>query len=165
MKKEILFKTSIDIIYILQIFGCINIILPLWSGVININQVNVSVENWMVFHWSIFLLSAIAYFAFLVGLYFLRKVARSLLTSKQFSEKIIRNLKTTGRFFLYSSGTAILVEIILFIGNLSLGNLELVFDSNGMTPLLLLIIGLFFILQSKTLGIAKKFKEDTELTI
>ena len=102
MKKAILFKTLVDILYILHfigLIGLIGIIFIIPFGTVNINQINMSVEDWSLFYWSIFIVSLFAYIIFLRGLYFLRKMARFLLTNKYFSDDTIVNLKKSGNNF------------------------------------------------------------------
>ena len=81
MKKAILFKTLVDIIYILHFVGLIGILFVIPFGTVNINQVNVNVEDWNLFYWFVFIVSLVAYMVFLRGLYYLRKMARFLLSN------------------------------------------------------------------------------------
>ena len=56
------------------------------------------------------------------------------------------------------------IMILGWIGKLREGLFEFVYDINLMVPLFLMIIGLFFMIQSEALLVAKNFKEENELT-
>lgn len=165
MKKAILFKTLVDILYILHFIGLIGIIFIIPFGTVNINQVNMSVEDWSLFYWSIFIVSLFAYIIFLRGLYFLRKMARFLLTNKYFSDNTIENLKKSGNNFLYTGIISFALIVVLWISKLTGGKFELIYDNNLLIPLFLSIIGMFFIIQSNALNLAKGIKEENELTV
>ena len=165
MKKTILFKTLVDILYFLHFIGLLGIILILPFGIVNINQANISVEDWSFFNWIIVIISLTTYIIFLGGLYYLRKMARFLLSNKHFSNLIISNLKKSGTHFLLTGVLSLFLIILLWINKLYDGKLELVYDINFMIPLFLMIIGMFFIIQSKTLLLAKNIKEENELTV
>ena len=165
MKKTILFKTLVDILYFLHFIGLLGIILILPFGIVNINQANISVEEWSFFNWIIVIVSLTTYIIFLIGLYYLRKMARFLLSNKYFSDLIINNLKKSGTHFLLTGVLSLFLIILLWINKLYDGKLELVYDINFMIPLFLMIIGMFFIIQSKTLLLAKSIKEENELTV
>lgn len=67
--------------------------------------------------------------------------------------------------FLCTGILSFLLMILLWIAKLYNGKLELTYDLNFMIPLFLMIIGLFFMIQSRTLVLAKNFKEENELTV
>ena len=165
MKKAILFKTLVDILYILHFIGLIGIIFIIPFGTININQINMSVEDWSLFYWSIFIVNLFAYIIFLRGLYFLRKMARFLLTNKYFSDDTIVNLKKSGNNFLYTGIISFALIVVLCISKLTGRKFELIYDNNLLIPLFLSIIGMFFIIQSNALNLAKGIKEENELTV
>ena len=142
-----------------------SLILILPFGIVNINQANISVEEWSFFNWIIVIVSLTTYIIFLIGLYYLRKMARFLLSNKYFSDLIINNLKKSGTHFLLTGILSLFLIILLWISKLYDGKLELVYDINFMIPLFLMIIGMFFIIQSKTLLLAKSIKEENELTV
>ena len=113
----------------------------------------------------VFVAQVISYIIFLRGLFFLRKMARSLLSHKQFSLPIIQNLKKSGSHFIYAGILSFIILFALWLGKLLGGSLELTYDNNLIIPLFLSIIGLFFIIQSETLALAKDIKEENELTV
>ena len=130
MNKTILFKTLVDILYILHFIGLLGIIVIIPFGIVNINQVNVNGGDWGLFYWLTSIISLIAYIVFLRGLYYLRKMARFLLTNKYFSEKIIENLKKSGNHFLFTGIISFALFFILWLNKLYGGKFELIYDTN-----------------------------------
>lgn len=165
MKKAILFKTLVDILYILHFIGFFGIIFIIPFGTVNINQVNINVEDWNLFYWLVFMVSLVAYIIFLRGLYYLRKMARFLLSNKYFSDSIIQNLQKSGNNFLYTGIISFTLFAAMWISKLAGGKFELIYDNNLLIPLFLTIIGMFFIIQSNALNLAKGIKEENELTV
>lgn len=165
MKRTILFKTLVDILYILHFIGLIGILFIIPFGVVQINQVKVGVEEWTLFYWLIVIVGIIAYIIFLRGLYYLRKMARFLLSNKYFSKKISRNLKSSGNHFLASGIISFALVVAIWLNKLYGGKIELIYDANLFVPLFLTIIGLFFIIQSNALDLAKNIKSEHELTV
>ncbi|MFB1027296.1 MAG: DUF2975 domain-containing protein [Flavobacteriaceae bacterium] len=92
-------------------------------------------------------------------------MARHLLTHKYFSKQIIKCLKISGTHFLLAGVMFVVIMILGWIGKLREGLFEFVYDINLMVPLFLMIIGLFFMIQSEALLVAKNFKEENELTV
>lgn len=165
MKKSFLFKSLVDYLYFLNIGGFFLLLIFIPFGLVESIQINESDEDWSVLVVSISCISVLTYIVFLRGVYYLRKMARHLLTNKYFSKQIIKSLKTSGTHFLLAGIMFIIIMILGWIGKLSDGHFELVYDVNLMIPLFLMIIGLFFIIQSETLLLAKNFKEENELTV
>ncbi len=165
MKKTILFITLVDVLYTLHFVGLIGIIFIIPFGIDNINQVNMNIEKLSVFDWIIFVMALITYVIFLRGLYYLRKMARFLLSNKYFSEKIIMNLKKSGNHFLLTGIISFSLYVAIWLSKIYGGKFELSYDANLIIPLFLTITGLFFIIQSYTLALAKKIKEENELTV
>lgn len=165
MKKSFLFKSLVDYLYFLNIGGFFLLLIFIPFGLVESIQINESDEDWSVLVVSISCISVLTYIVFLRGVYYLRKMARHLLTNKYFSKQIIKSLKTSGTHFLLAGIMFIIIMILGWIGKLSEGHFELVYDVNLMIPLFLMIIGLFFIIQSETLLLAKNFKEENELTV
>lgn len=165
MKQNILFKTLIDILFFLQCFGLLGAILVLPNNIGTISQANTALENWNIMHWLIFTLSTLGYLLFLIGIYFLRKMARYYLSNQPFSVNIIQYLKKSGQYFILYGCITIGVITIKFLEKLFNSTMEFTYDINIQMSIVSLIIGLFFILQSNTLSNAKKLKEENDLTI
>ena len=165
MKKTILFKTLVDVLYFFHFFGLLGVFFILPFGVVTINQVEMNVEDWSFFFWTLAVVSLVAYIIFLRGLFYLRKMARFLLSNKYFSEQIIINLKKSGTYFLFTGILSFILIFLVWISKLTEDEFKLVYDINFIIPLFLIIIGMFFIIQSKTLFLAKNMKEENELTV
>lgn len=166
MKKETLFKTLVDIIYVLHFIGLIGIVFIIpFGATVRINQVNTKVEDWNLFYWLLFMTSLVTYLIFLRGLYYLREMAGFLLSKNYFSASTIQNLKKSGHHFLWAGIISFLLFVAIWISQLVVGKVELIYDENLLIPLFLTIIGIFFIIQSNTLTLAKGIKEENELTI
>lgn len=165
MKKAILFKTLVDILYILHFVGLIAMVLIIPLGTVNINQEDMSLEELSLFYWVMLMLSLFTYIIFLRGLYFLRKMARFLLKNNYFSDNIIESLKKSGNNFLSAGIISFAIIVVLWINKLYGGKHELIYDNNLLIPLFLTIIGVFFIIQSNALNLAKGIKEENELTV
>lgn len=165
MGKTIFFKTLVDILYIFHFIGLLGILFIVPLGTVYVDQVNIPVEDWNLLYWAVFIVSLIGYIIFLRGLYFLRKMARFLLSNKIFSEITIQNLKKAGNHFLYTGIISFTLFITMWINKLIGGKFELIYNDNIFISLFLTIIGIFFIIQSNTLNIAKGLKEENDLTV
>ena len=123
------------------------------------------IEDLNVFYWLLATFSLIAYIIFLRGLYYLRIVARFLLSNEYFSGKTITNLKNSGNHFLITGIISFGLLAAFSLNTLTDGSLNINYDANFMIPFFLAIIGMFFIIQANTLALARKIKEENELTI
>ncbi len=79
--------------------------------------------------------------------------------------QVIENLKRSGNMFSIAGVFLMVTYAIFWLSRLSLGTIKLTYGTNLMIPLFLIIIGLFFILQSNALFKAKSIKEENDLTI
>ena len=165
MKKSFFFKSLVDYLYILNVGGFLLLLITISFGFVEINEIKGSDEDWSVLAISISCVSALTCIVFLRGVYYLRKIARHLLTNKYFSKQIIKYLKISGTHFLLAGVMFVVIMILRWIGKLRVGLFEFVYDTNLMVPLFLMIIGLFFMIQSEALLVAKNFKEENELTV
>ena len=165
MKKSFLFKSLVDYLYILNVGGFLLLLTTISFGFVEINEIKGSDEDWSVLAISISCVSALTCIVFLRGVYYLRKIARHLLTNKYFSKQIIKYLKISGTHFLLAGVMFVVIMILRWIGKLRVGLFEFVYDTNLMVPLFLMIIGLFFMIQSEALLVAKNFKEENDLTV
>lgn len=165
MKKSFLFKSLVDYLYILNVGGFLLLLITISFGFVEINEIKGSDEDWSVLAISISCVSALTCIVFLRGVYYLRKIARHLLTNKYFTKEIIKYLKISGTHFLLAGVMFVVIMILRWIGKLRVGLFEFVYDTNLMVPLFLMIIGLFFMIQSEALLVAKNFKEENDLTV
>ncbi len=165
MRRNLLFKTLVDILYYFHFLGFLSILIALPFGVIIINQVKMEVADWPLFYWFIFIASLTIYIIFLRGLYYLRKMARFLLSNNYFSERISLNLKKSGTHLLTAGVSSLCLFIIIWISKFYSVDIELIYRSNFIVSFFLMIIGLFFIIQSDSLFLAKNIKEENDLTV
>jgi hypothetical protein len=133
-------------------------------GVTKINQINLDVSEWSVMHWGLLVLSMIAFVAFIIGVFFLRKVGRYLLSNQYFAIEVINNLNKSGKFFIYTGVISLSLYIISWIIKLNSGTV-LLYNIDIVLPIFITIVGLFFSIQSDALMISKQVKEDNDLTI
>jgi len=164
MVRNLIFKTLIDILFIFQGFGIMGAFIIMPFGVTKINQTNLSLSEWTAMHWSLLILSLIAFVFFMIGVFFLRKIGRYLLTNQYFAIEVIHNLKKSGRFFIYTGVISFSVFIISWFVKLSSGKV-LLYHTDIVLPVFITIVGLFFIIQSDALVISKYAKEENDLTI
>ena len=165
MKRNVLFKILVDILYYLHFIGLLNLIIVLPFGVVFINQVDMNVMDWSLFYWLILIISLVAYIIFLRGLHYLRKMAKILLSNNYFSGKISANLKKSGKHFIIAGVILLCLSSAIWINILGGNQIKLIHDANLLVPFFLMIIGLFFIIQSDSLFLAKNIKEENDLTV
>ena len=164
MVRNIIFKTLIDILFIFQGFGILGAFIIIPFGVTKINQVDLDVYEWSLQSWILLALGVFAYILFIIGLYFLRKVGRYLLSKKYFSVSVIKNLKKSGSFLIFSGIIGVFGFIIIWIIKLNSGTAT-IYNGDISLPVFICMVGLFFIIQSEVLLSAKAFKEENDLTI
>ncbi len=165
MKRKILFKSLIDLLFFMLCLGSLGILLIIPYGNININQADLRLEEWSFLNWSVFLVTVISYFSFLIAVYQLRKVALSMLKSNYISNDAANRLKKSGNFFIFSSIGYFISTLTVFISKLYGGNIQFIYDSDSIVPLFVCIIGVFFIIQSDVIIAAKKNKDENDLTV
>ncbi len=163
MKNTILLKRLVDIIYFLHFIGLIGIVIVLFLGNFTMDQIEHNDSS--ILFWILAALGLVIYVVVLISLHYLRKVSKNLLIDRKFSTAIITNLRKSSIHFLADGGLLIFLMLTLWVGNFFNGKIEFVYDLKLITSLFLMIIGLFFIIQSNTLSLAKDMKEENELTI
>lgn len=164
MIRNILFKTLVDILFIFQAIGVIALffVVPFGKSRISIMDIPEGEMTWI--YWLVLLISLIGYVLFVMGLYHLRKMARHLLSKKYFDLVVVNHLKKSGNYFVATGIFAFVTFLSWWLVNLTVGNVSF-YDSDVMISLFMIMIGLFFIIQSEVILNAKNFKEDSELTI
>ncbi len=166
MKKAILFKTLIDILFFGLCFGLLSLIFVAPFGLTMIAQESKEVYDWKVFSWVIFMFSLIAYIFLIIGIKQLRTAAKSMLKRDLFHEDIPKFLKQSGSTLIISSLLNYLIFVIIFFKQLTQeSKLEISFDNNLLLQMIITIVGLFFIIQSDTLMKATTLKNENDLTI
>lgn len=158
MKNSILFKSLIDIFFFIHVLGLIAILFKFPLGLIEVKNI----ETPQISDWIIMAINAFVYFIFLRGLFFLRKMARVFLSQNSFSKPVANYMKICGNQFVYAG----LISIaMLLIGKLLELNIEPIYKSFSITPIFLMIVGLFFVIQSRTLSLAINLKNENDLVV
>ncbi|MDO4229408.1 MAG: DUF2975 domain-containing protein [Capnocytophaga sp.] len=160
MRSVFVLKTILDILFIFTIFGLLNFpILFFFEAevVIENTEINIKTLNGKIVLGCFF----VAYAIFTYVIYLFRRTAYLLLRRRIFDEKIIQNL--------YRIGVSLIVmaiftklPIIFYV------TISKTFYSLNITnyPFLFNIaVGLFFMIMSKVMLIAKNMKEENELTV
>lgn len=160
MRKIFIFKTILDLMFIMSIFGILGFPFRFFleEGV-KINGYDIETQT--VAGKTILFFSFIAYLGFVYVLYLFKKTGYLLLRKKIFDLQIIANLNKVGWLLLLITT---LLEVPIFFYNVTFKqNIEYNFRFN--TPFFSIAIGLFFMIISEILKIAKRMKEENDLTI
>jgi len=158
MKNSSLFKSLIDILFFLHVLGLFAILLRFPLGVIDV----ANMEPLNLWEWIILTISCLIYFIFLRGLFFLRKIAREFLLNKMFTKSVANSMKISGNQFTYAG----IISLLIFLSKRLFDfNFESIPQSVSITPIFLIIVGLFFTIQSKILLKAISIKDENDLTI
>jgi len=120
-----------------------------------------NLEQPRLLYWLILAIDGICYFIFLRGLYFLRKMARIFLSEKYFTKTVAISMQSSGNQFIYAGLLSILGWTLGLIFNIAID------PSNTLRiiPLFIIIIGLFFTIQSKAMLSAIEIKNENDLTV
>ena len=164
MKYKQLLKTLIDVLFFLHLTLLIVALLVLLFGV-GSEFINVKDLDGTAWTWTAGIIALICAILFLRGLYYLRLIANQLLSQAYFSNSIIKNLQQSGNDFVLSGSLILLISFVLWIGNIFHGELNLRLDTEHLGALFLIIVGLFFSIQSKTLTLARAIKAENDLTV
>lgn len=158
MKNSLLFKSLIDILFFLHVLGLFAIVLWFPLGIFE----GVNIEPLHPWEWIILTIYCILYLIFLRGLFFLRKVARELLQNKIFTKHAAYSTMISGYHFIF---VGILFLLLILSEKLFQLNFESFPKSFSITPIFLIIVGLFFTIQSEILLKAIEIKGENDLTI
>lgn len=130
-------------------------------------------------HWKPLLVpitTAINFILFIISIYYLKKSTASFLKSDFYTEEIIKNLKKSGRIFIFIGISTILVMIIYTIHiqgilqnmveiNVFISLISILAAAIDLKSIFLIIIGLFFLLFSKSFENARAAQQENDLTI
>ena len=164
MKYKQLLKTLIDVLFFLHLTLLIVALLVLLFGV-GSEFINVKDLDGTAWTWTALAIALICAVLFLRGLYYLRLIVNQLISQAYFSNSIIKNLQQSGNDFVLSGSLILLISFVLWIGNIFHGELNLRLDTEHLGALFLIIVGLFFSIQSKTLTLARAIKAENDLTV
>ena len=162
MKASSIFKILLNILLLLLFFNVIDFyILPFYN--LSTGETMIC-RDWDFMTWVFLIIIAFIYTLFFIGAFFLCRMGRELIKEYYFSRDIIRFLKVSGNYFVISGSLLLLIHISMIIYGFYY-ELNPVFDFTVTDPLFLMIVGLFFKIQSKSLSQAKIYKDEFDLTI
>ncbi|MAZ73999.1 MAG: hypothetical protein CMC70_12720 [Flavobacteriaceae bacterium] len=171
MKKNMVLKNLIDLLFILMVPGILGFIFILPFGMFNNTIGNVSVNgyedvmNLPFFYWVAVIIGMFTYSMMLFALWFLKKSARFFMDNNLLKEPVSRNLNKSGLFFIITAVGAMGSYMAIWIASFDDSGVSLQYGSNLFIPLFLAIIGLFFKMVANTLTNARLLKEENDLTI
>ncbi len=165
MRNNTPFKVLIDILFYCNVFVVIGMALSLSMGGMTTKTGSMNMASWNTESWMDVVVSVFIYFLFITGLFYLRKVARNILNNNQFTSTMATNLYRSGMLFTLTGILSLFLSFFLWVSHLLRNELKIELDYEVMVPFFLMIIGAFFIIQSKIILEAKGIKEDNELTI
>lgn len=131
------------------------------------------------FNWKLLLVPAttgINFMLFIIAIYYLKKSTASFTTSDLYNEASIKHLKKAGNLFVFIGLSSILIMLFSAIYiqgiaqnilqmNAFLSFLNILAAAIDLKSTFLIIIGLFFVLFSKSFEHASRLKQENELTI
>lgn len=161
MKNSFLFKSLIDIFFFLHVIGLIAILMRIPMGFIAAENI----EPLQLDGWIILIFKCIIAFIFLRGLFFLRKIARVFLLKNTFTKNVANYMKITGNHFTYAGLISVLIILSEKFFNLNFDPVLPIPKSFSINPIFLIIVGLFFTIQSQTLRKAIKIKDENDLMV
>ncbi|MBN2777826.1 MAG: hypothetical protein JXR36_09290 [Bacteroidales bacterium] len=112
--------------------------------------------------WILLIINCIVYIIFLRGLFFLRKIAREFLLNKTLTKIVVNSMKITGNQFTLAGLISLIIILTEKLFDL---HIETIPKSFSITPFFLIIVGLFFTIQSQTLLKAIKIKDENDLMV
>lgn len=132
-----------------------------------------------VLHWKPLLVpitTAINFILFIISIYYLKKSTASFLKSDFYTEEIIQNLKKSGKIFVFIGISTILVMMVYTIHvqgilqnmieiNVFISLISILVAAIDLKSIFLIIIGLFFLLFSKSFENARAVQQENDLTI
>ncbi|MFC6857895.1 DUF2975 domain-containing protein [Zunongwangia atlantica] len=170
MRPPILLKTILDICFIFSAFSLvvflISLIITFSTGTdlfVSIEKPPEDLNNFAL--WGLILIEVIKTFAFVYGLYVLRKLIRSFFGNKLYTKLQIASLNLSGRLICLS---VILGAVSEFFKKMIVDSrIELNFglEFSFSSFWIILAFGIFLIFLSKVFTNARQLKQENELTI
>ena len=167
MRKINILKAIVDLIWIFSmpivlLILCFSIALffvDLGELNIKINSVNFNSDT--LFSKTLLVISALNYLLIIAALYFFRKILNYFIRVKIFEETVIKSFKKTGNLLSVSGIISLTVSMIskIYFDQ----KIALEFGLNQ--HLVIICLGLFFLILSEVFKIAKKQKQENDLTI
>lgn len=169
MRKLFFLKTCIDFAFYISCLTLLAFVIFIpfallgdWADVpIKMNGRELILDNWQakVVLTCVF----ISTFFFVYSLFLLRKTIAFFVRKDLFNSIVIRNFNVIGSCIITST---LLVFIPSFLYNaFNRSKIGLTFEASFDSPLLVISLGLFFMVLSEVFKIAKKLKEENDLTL
>jgi len=131
------------------------------------------------FSWKLFLVpfvTCLNYILFVLSIFYLRKCINPFIDSEFYTTDVYKNLRKSGWLFIFIGASTILVMLISAIYVQEIMNNMIQFNTlisylsmfpaaTDLKSVFLIIIGLFFLLFSKSFENAKKLQLENDLTI
>jgi len=165
MKQGFLYKTSLDILFIVLSAGGIGLFINIPFGISLIKMEQSFAQDWEILSWAYLLIKVVSWLLFLFGVYQLKKGARPLLNNHFFSEKVYKKLTRAGIFFIWSSVINFVGVALYLFQVYARQSYTYTQEENLLFPLFTLTIGIFFRIQSNALKMASGLKSENDLTI
>lgn len=169
MRKIFFLRAVLELLFYISIIGGIAllVILPIiftssdWDIPFKINGLTTQVDS--LESKITFIIAIISYFLFVYAIYLFKKTVNLFINKRIFDNQVISNLSKIGKIFII---VTIILNIIEFIFKVTTTQKAEIIVSSGFDSFLFTIaIGLFFIIMSEVFKIAKKLKDENELTI
>lgn len=169
MRKLNILKACIDLAFYLS---CLTVfafvifipfaILGYMDGIpINIQGRELIIDNWQAKLVLVFVL--ISSLFFLYGIFLLRKTIALFIKKDVFNVEVIKNLNTIGISVVTSTLLMVIPSFLYSAFHRTKFGFKL--ESGFESPLLIISLGLFFMILSEVFKIAKKLKEENDLTL
>ena len=162
MKTSSIFRFLLNILLLLLLFNVIDFyLLPFYN--IETGEIMLYKE-WDFITWLFMVIIMFSYTMYFLATIFLWRMTKELIREQYFSSNIIKFLKVSGNYFVIASALLLLTHISMIIYSCYY-ELDPVFNFTVTDPLFLMIVRLFFKIQSKILSQAKIYKDEFDLTI
>lgn len=156
-------KLLIDLLFFTHIFMLLLIVI---FHFLEIGELKFTENtNSGLINWVMTIFSSLSYVCFGIGLFFFRKTAHFFIINKSISLIVSASIRRAGVSFLAAGIINILLMLFTFIMKVTEGKMELVFGTDSVFSVFLLIVGVFLFLQSKTLEQAKEYQDEINLTV
>lgn len=170
MKKINILKTIVDLLWIFSMSVVLIIIgvsfTTFFIDLSDLSDLNITINTLDIntnssFSKILFVISSLNYLLLIVALYFFRKVLTNFVRVRVFEEAVISSFKKIGNLLTFSGFISLIISIIGKIYFEQKVSLEFGLNQH----LVLICLGLFFLVLSEIFKIAKKAKQENDLTI
>lgn len=169
MKSLQILRTLVDLFLFYSLLGAFAalVVVPMMiidstaEFQITIKGVEIVGNDWLSI--LVIILGAISAFFFVYAIFILRRVLILFEENEIFTDKVIGNFRTIGKFIIIST---LLSSLPLFFYNvINRGNIKLEFSGGFDSMLLSVSLGLLFIVIAAIFSRAKVMKDENELTV